>query len=154
MQSEHANWDSLCTNGRFATMRVGGAPYGAIESAALAVKDGRIAWLVPMSDLAGDPRSVAREGHNLAGRWVTPGLVDCHTHLVYGGDRAHEFELRLGGATYEEIARAGGGIRSTVTATRTASEESLIESADKRIAALQAEGVTVVEIKSGYGLDT
>jgi len=154
MPSARANWDSLWTNGRFATMRAGSAPYGAIESAALAVKDGRIAWLGPMSDLAGDPRSVAREVHNLAGRWVTPGLVDCHTHLVYGGDRAHEFELRLGGATYEEIARAGGGIRSTVTATRTASEESLIETADRRLAALQAEGVTVVEVKSGYGLDT
>ena len=82
MPSARANWDSLWTNGRFATMRAGSAPYGAIESAALAVKDGRIAWLGPMSDLAGDPRSVAREVHNLAGRWVTPGLVDCHTHLV------------------------------------------------------------------------
>jgi len=153
MQTERVSWDSLWTNGRFATMRANGAPYGAIEGAALAVKDGRIAWLGPMSDLKGDPRSVAREVHNLGGRWVTPGLVDCHTHIVYGGDRAHEFELRLGGATYEEIARAGGGIRSTVAATRAASEEALVDAADKRIAALQAEGVTVVEIKSGYGLD-
>ena len=153
MRAADMSWDSLWTNGRFATMRANGTPYGAIESAALAVKDGRIAWLGPMADLKGEPRSAAREVHNLGGRWVTPGFVDCHTHIVYGGDRAHEFELRLGGATYEEIARAGGGIRSTVTATRAASEESLIESADKRIAALQAEGVTVVEIKSGYGLD-
>ena len=86
---------------------------------------------------------------------MTPGLIDCHTHLVYGGDRAHEFELRLGGATYEEIARAGGGIRSTVAATRAASEDQLIASArHPPVDALQAEGVTVVEIKSGYGLDT
>src|ERR1700741_4010197 len=124
-------------------MRAGGAPYGAIESAALAVKDGRIAWLGPMAELPGEPRASAREVHNLAGRWVTPGLVDCHTHLVYGGDRAHEFELRLGGATYEEIARAGGGIRSTVAATRAASEDQLIAAADARLSALQAEGDTV-----------
>jgi imidazolonepropionase len=129
-------------------------PYGAVENAAIAVKDGRIAWLGPMADVPGDQRAVAREVHNLVGRWVTPGLIDCHTHLVYGGDRAHEFELRLGGATYEEIARAGGGIRSTVAATRAASEDQLIAAADIRLSALQAEGVTVVEIKSGYGLDT
>jgi imidazolonepropionase len=135
-------------------MRANGVPYGAIENAAIAVKDGRIAWLGPMADVPADQRAAAREVHNLVGRWVTPGLIDCHTHLVYGGDRAHEFELRLGGATYEEIARAGGGIRSTVSATRAASEDELIAAADTRLSALQAEGVTVVEIKSGYGLDT
>jgi imidazolonepropionase len=154
MRSNPPPWDSLWTNGRFATMRASGAPYGAIENAAIAVKDGRIAWLGPMADVPGDQRAAAREVHNLVGRWVTPGLIDCHTHLIYGGDRAHEFELRLGGATYEEIARAGGGIRSTVAATRAASEDQLIASADSRLSALQAEGVTVVEIKSGYGLDT
>ena len=154
MRSNPPPWDSLWTNGRLATMRANGVPYGAIENAAIAVKDGRIAWLGPMADVPGDQRAVAREVHNLVGRWVTPGLIDCHTHLVYGGDRAHEFELRLGGATYEEIARAGGGIRSTVTATRAASEDQLIAAADNRLSALQAEGVTVVEIKSGYGLDT
>jgi imidazolonepropionase len=154
MRSNPPPWDSLWTNGRFATMRSNGAPYGAVENAALAVRDGRIAWLGPMADVPGDQRAVAREVHNLVGRWVTPGLIDCHTHLVYGGDRAHEFELRLGGATYEEIARAGGGIRSTVAATRAASEDQLIAAADTRLSALQAEGVTVVEIKSGYGLDT
>src|SRR5215468_4499823 len=154
MRSNPPPWDSLWTNGRIATMRANGVPYGAIENAALAVKDGRIAWLGPMADVPADQRAAAREVHNLVGRWVTPGLIDCHTHLVYGGDRAHEFELRLGGATYEEIARAGGGIRSTVTATRAASEDQLIAAADTRLSALQAEGVTVVEIKSGYGLDT
>ncbi|MGH6959117.1 MAG: imidazolonepropionase, partial [Dongiaceae bacterium] len=151
-------WDSLWTNGRLATMAAGGTaaanPYGAIEGAAIAVKDGRVAWIGLLADLPGEPARAARQLHNLGGRWVTPGLIDCHTHLVHGGDRAHEFELRLGGATYEEIARAGGGIRSTVAATRTASEEALVDSADLRLRALQAEGVTTVEIKSGYGLDT
>jgi imidazolonepropionase len=154
MRSNPPPWDSLWTHGRLATMRANGVPYGAIENAAIAVKDGRIAWLGSMADVPGDQRAAAREVHNLVGRWVTPGLIDCHTHLVYGGDRANEFELRLGGATYEEIARAGGGIRSTVAATRAATEDHLIASADTRLSALQAEGVTVVEIKSGYGLDT
>lgn len=154
MQGEQRAWDSLWMNGRIATMRPGDKPYGAVESAALAVRDGRIAWLGPMGDLPGEPRKLARDLHNVGGRWLTPGLIDCHTHLVYGGDRAHEFELRLGGATYEEIARAGGGIRSTVAATRAAGEEELLQSAGRRLESLQAEGVTVVEVKSGYGLDT
>jgi imidazolonepropionase len=154
MQNNPAVWDSLWTNGRFATMTANGVAYGAVEGAALAVKDGRIAWLGRLSELSGDPRRAAQELHNLGGRWVTPGLIDCHTHLVYGGDRSAEFELRLTGATYEEIARAGGGIRSTVKATRAASDEELIEAADGRLSTLQSEGVTVVEIKSGYGLDT
>lgn len=154
MANEQRAWDSLWMNGRLATMRMGAGPYGAVDGAALAIRDGRIAWLGPMGDLPGEPRKLARELHNLGGRWVTPGLIDCHTHLVYGGDRAHEFEMRLGGATYEEIARAGGGIRSTVAATRAASEEELVQSAARRLDSLQAEGVTVVEIKSGYGLDT
>jgi imidazolonepropionase len=154
LRSDTPPWDSLWTNGRFATMCETGMPYGAIENASLAVRDGHIAWLGRTADLPGDPRDIARDVHNLEGRWVTPGLIDCHTHLVYGGDRANEFELRLGGATYEEIARAGGGIRSTVSATRAASEAELVGSADVRLAALQAEGVTVVEIKSGYGLNT
>src|SRR5262245_12639165 len=144
-------WDSLWTNGRLATMAPGGSAYGAIESAALAVENGRIAWVGPMHAL---PRAEARKTHDLQGRWLTPGFIDCHTHLVYGGNRAHEFELRLGGATYEEIARAGGGIRSTVAATRAASEQTLIDSALPRVDALQDEGVTTIEIKSGYGLDT
>ncbi len=153
-RSDTPPWDSLWTNGRFATMCESGTAYGALESASLAIRDGRIAWLGRTADLPGAPRDIARDVHNLEGRWVTPGLIDCHTHLVYGGDRANEFELRLGGATYEEIARAGGGIRSTVTATRAASEAELVAAADIRLATLQSEGVTVVEIKSGYGLNT
>ncbi len=97
--------------------------------------------------------SDAAETVKLDGRWITPGLIDCHTHLVYGGDRAHEFELRLKGASYEEIARAGGGIVSTVKATRAASEDELVAQALPRLDALLAEGVTTIEIKSGYGLD-
>ena len=145
-------WDAIWTDGRLATM-AGGAPYGAIEGAAIAVAAGRIAWLGPTAELPGRPEALARERYDLAGRWVTPGLIDCHTHLVYGGDRAEEFELRLGGASYEAIARAGGGIVSTVAATRAADEETLFETARPRLAALLGEGVTTVEIKSGYGLE-
>ncbi|WP_211201137.1 imidazolonepropionase [Bosea sp. BK604] len=126
------------------------APYGAIEDGLIAAKDGRIVWVGARKDA---PAFVARETVDCGGRWITPGLIDCHTHLVYGGDRAHEFELRLQGASYEEIARAGGGILSTVKATRAASEAELFTSADTRLAALMEEGVTSVEIKSGYGLE-
>lgn len=147
-------WDSLWTDARLATMTAGAAPYGAIEPGAIAVRDGRIAWIGPMSALPADAARRTREVRDLDGHWVTPGLVDCHTHLVFGGDRAHEFELRLQGATYEEIARAGGGIRSTVKATRAADEDALAAAAGPRLDALIAEGVTTVEIKSGYGLDT
>src|SRR5688572_26175655 len=126
----------------------GDAPYGAIEDAAIGVTGDRITYVGPRMD-AGP----AKERVDLKQRWVTPGLIDCHTHIVYGGDRANEFELRLKGATYEEIAKAGGGIVSTVKATRAASEEELVASAAKRVAPLLNEGVTVLEIKSGYGLD-
>jgi len=146
-------WDSLWLNGRLATMAAGGAAYGAIEDGAIGIAAGRIAWIGPQAALPAAPGKLAEKVHDLGGRWVTPGLVDCHTHLVHGGDRAQEFELRLQGASYEEIARAGGGIRATVAATRAASEEALYESADRRLAALLAEGVTTIEIKSGYGLD-
>ncbi len=145
-------WDAIWTNGRLATM-CGGAPYGAIEDGAIAVAAGRIAWAGPRAELPGAPEDLARERHDLEERWLTPGLIDCHTHLVYGGDRAAEFELRLEGASYAEIARAGGGIVSTVAATRAASEAKLLDAARPRLAALLAEGVTTVEIKSGYGLD-
>jgi imidazolonepropionase len=150
-------WDDLWLNGRLATMATkgaaSGAAYGAIEDGALAAQDGKIAWVGPARELPGPPESLARERHDLEGRWVTPGLIDCHTHLVYGGDRAREFELRLEGATYEELARAGGGIVSTVKATRQTSEDQLVEGALPRLEALLAEGVTTVEIKSGYGLE-
>lgn len=142
--------DTLITDCRLATMVPGGEPYGAIEDGAILIRDGRIAWVGARADL---PAHQAVETERLDGRWVTPGLIDCHTHLVFGGDRSGEFEQRLGGATYEEIARAGGGIVSSVAATRAASEDELYASALTRLAGLKATGVTTVEIKSGYGLD-
>ena len=143
--------DRLWINARIATMEPAGEPYGAIANGAVGCRGGRIAYL-------GD--SVEASGHDAAevidcqGRWITPGLIDCHTHLVYAGDRAAEFELRLEGASYEKIARAGGGILSTVTATRNAGEDALVRASLPRLDALLAEGVTTVEIKSGYGLET
>ena len=142
--------DRLITDCRLATMAESGTAYGAIEDGALLVRDGRIVWAGARGDL---PAHEAATIDRLDGRWVTPGLVDCHTHLVFGGDRSGEFEQRLGGATYEEIARAGGGIVSSVAATRAASEDALYASAVARLAGLKATGVTTVEIKSGYGLD-
>ena len=143
--------DRLWTNARLATMSPEvAAPYGAIEDGVVASRDGRIVYAGSRAEA---PSFEAGETIDCAGRWITPGLIDCHTHLVYGGDRAHEFELRLQGASYEEIARAGGGILSSVKATRAASEEALFASADRRLAELIREGVTTVEIKSGYGLD-
>lgn len=143
-------FDRLITDCRLAAMTGGGAPYGAVEDGAILVRDGDIAWLGARADL---PEHEAAEIDRLDGRWVTPGLIDCHTHLVFGGDRSGEFEQRLGGATYEEIARAGGGIVSSVCMTREASEDDLVASALKRLEGLKASGVTTVEIKSGYGLD-
>jgi len=142
--------DLLITDCHVATMTEGGQPYGAIEDAAILIGDGRIAWVGQRADL---PVHKVMETDSLGGRWVTPGLIDCHTHLVFGGDRSGEFERRLEGATYEEIARAGGGIVSSVKATREASEDELYASACKRLEGLKATGVTTVEIKSGYGLD-
>ncbi|MGV9010934.1 imidazolonepropionase [Brevundimonas sp.] len=142
--------DRLITDCHIATMVAGSEPYGAIEDGAILILDGRIAWVGPRADL---PAHQVAETDRLDGRWVTPGLIDCHTHLVFGGDRSGEFEQRLGGATYEEIARAGGGIVSSVAATRAASEDELYASALARLEGLKATGVTTVEIKSGYGLD-
>ncbi len=146
-------WDSLLINARLATMVEGKAPYGAVESGALGIANGRIAWLGSLDDLTARPGALAKKIYDLDGRWVTPGLIDCHTHLVYGGDRAGEFEQRLGGASYAEIAKAGGGIISTVKATREADADSLFAASLPRLQALMAEGVTTVEIKSGYGLE-
>lgn len=137
--------DLLLTNARIATMR--GSGLGIIDRGSIGMKDGRIAWVGE-----GKP-DVDCEIRDLGGAWVTPGLIDCHTHLVFAGNRAAEFEMRLKGATYEEIAKAGGGIRSTVNATRAATEDELFTQSAKRLSALIAEGVTTVEIKSGYGLD-
>ena len=147
-------WDKLWIGARIATMTPA-APYGTIAgAAALATAGGRIAWLGPESDLPGRPDALAGEVHDAGGRWITPGLIDCHTHIVHGGERTREFALRLEGASYEDIARAGGGINSTVKATRAASGDELFESAARRLNALRSEGVTTIEIKSGYGLDT
>jgi len=123
---------------------------GIVEKGLLAGRDGRIVYAGPQAEA---PACTAPEVVDCEGRWITPGLVDCHTHIVYGGNRAHEFELRLAGASYEEIARAGGGIVSTMHATRAASEDELVASALPRVDALLREGVTTMEVKSGYGLD-
>ncbi len=142
--------DRLWTGARIATLDPARPGLGLIEDGVIAAHDGRIAWVGPARAM---PGMEAAETIDLGGRWVTPGLIDCHTHLVYAGNRAHEFELRLAGATYEEIARAGGGILSTVKATRAASEDELLAAALPRLDALMAEGVTTIEIKSGYGLE-
>jgi len=142
-------FDALYRHARIATQQGRGA--GIIEDGSLAVLDGSIAWLGPDRDLP--PAASADIDHDCLGALLTPGLIDCHTHLVFAGNRADEFEQRLQGVSYEDIARAGGGIVSTVRATRAASEDDLYSSAADRVAALMAEGVTTVEIKSGYGLD-
>ena len=142
---------TLWRNARLATL-AGDAPWGLVEDGALLVQGDTLAWVGPQAAVPRELRDRVGEDHDLAGALVTPGLVDCHTHLVYGGQRAAEFELRLQGASYEEIARAGGGIRSTVAATRAASDDVLFRSARRRALALMAEGVTTLEIKSGYGL--
>ena len=147
-------WDRLWTGAELATMVPGGEPYGAVRNGAIAVEDGRIAWIGEAADLPGDPETLAGTVHDAGGRWITPGLIDCHTHLVFGGSRAGEFEMRLNGASYEEVARAGGGIVSTMRATREADDETLLEAALPRLGHLIGEGVTTVEVKSGYGLDT
>lgn len=134
-------------------MTDGGNSYGEVKEAALAMSHGKIVWLGKQADLPSyDSEKV--EVIDGKGQWLSPGLIDCHTHLVYGGNRANEFEMRLQGKSYQEIANAGGGIVSTVTATRAASEQQLLEQALPRLQALHAQGVTTLEIKSGYGLDT
>jgi imidazolonepropionase len=140
--------DRIWTNARLATMA--GDGLGVIEAGALANSGGTIVYAGPMDGLPAAPAAAVID---CAGRWITPGLIDCHTHLVHAGNRAREFELRLAGASYEEIARAGGGIVSTMTATRAASEDALVAQALPRLDALLAEGVTTIEIKSGYGLN-
>jgi imidazolonepropionase len=146
-------WDQIWVGANIATMAAGAGPYGSIENAALAVKGERIAWIGPAAE--GQIRAAARNLHvqDARGLWMTPGLIDCHTHLVYGGNRVEEFEKRLCGVSYEDIARAGGGIQSTVQATRAASREQLHASAAVRAKRLMSEGVTTIEVKSGYGLE-
>ncbi|HWU78278.1 MAG TPA: imidazolonepropionase [Rhodanobacter sp.] len=145
-------WNHLLLNATLATF-VGDQPYGLVEQAAIAMHHGRIAWLGRMDALPDAPNMLADTVESLDGALVTPGLIDCHTHLVFGGDRADEFDQRLNGASYEQIARAGGGILSTVGATRDASEDALCVQSLPRARTLLADGVTTLEIKSGYGLD-
>ena len=145
-----ASWDLLLTDAHIATLRHREADYGMIENGALAIADGSIAWLGRHEQLPSRDAAVTR---SLDGRWLTPALIDCHTHLVFAGDRAAEFEQRLAGVSYEDIAAAGGGILSTVKDTRAASVDNLTSAALPRLRSLMQDGVATVEIKSGYGLD-
>ena len=144
------DWDILFTDVHLASMTKGDSDYGIIENAALAIKKGSIAWVGKAADLPKDADPMITRHMN--GVWLTPGLIDCHTHLIFGGNRSAEFEQRLKGATYEEIAKAGGGIQSTVKATREASEEDLFLNAYQYIEDAKRQGITTLEIKSGYGL--
>jgi len=145
-------WDGVLVNARLATL-TGDAGYGAIEDGALGWRDGVLVFAGPRDALPAPPETLASEVVDAQGDWVTPGLIDCHTHVVFGGDRAGEFEQRLQGASYEDIARSGGGIVSTVRATRAASEDDLLAQSLQRARALRDDGVTTLEIKSGYGLN-
>jgi imidazolonepropionase len=144
-------FDRIWHNARIASLREEQPDLGVVEHGVIAARAGRIVFAGNRADFPADADALERI--DCEGRWITPGLVDCHTHLVFGGNRAHEFELRLQGASYEEIARAGGGIVSTVAATRAASEQDLVAGALPRLDALIGEGVTTLEIKSGYGLN-
>jgi imidazolonepropionase len=152
MTAGNGMWDGLAIGVSLATLE-GDAGYGAIADGALGWRDGLLTYVGPRAGLPGDPATLAREVVALDGGWITPGLVDCHTHVVFAGDRAGEFELRLQGASYEAIARAGGGILSTVRAVRAASEDELLAQSLPRARSLLRDGVTTLEIKSGYGLD-
>lgn len=145
------HYDTIWLDARLATMSLSAPGLAVVERGAIAAIAGRIAFVGAATDLPADWDAAERV--ELDGRWVTPGLIDCHTHLLYAGDRAREFELRLAGATYADIARQGGGILSTVTATRAASEDRLVAESLPRLDRLIGEGVTTIEIKSGYGLD-
>ncbi len=144
-------WDRLWTDVHLATMT--DPSLGIVRNGAIAASDGRIAWVGPAAELSAPPDHLAAEVIPCEGAWLTPGLIDCHTHIVFGGDRTGDFRRRLHGESYEQIARAGGGIMSTVRATRAASNEELTASAATRARELSAWGVTTIEVKSGYGLD-
>lgn len=152
MGREEKQPQRIWRNARLATLAEGTPGLGVVEKGAVAASDGRIVYAGPEADLPDATRAGA-EIIDCEGRWITPGLIDCHTHLVYAGNRANEFEMRLAGATYEEVARAGGGIVSSVKSLRAASEDDLVRETLPRLDALIAEGVTTVEVKSGYGLD-
>ena len=153
MSNASNHWDYVWIGADLATMRTGAGAYGAARDAALAVQGGRIAWIGSAVEARSRVAQQPVPSFDATGLWITPGFVDCHTHLVYAGSRAAEFEQRLLGASYEQIARAGGGIQSTVDATRTADRETLLAGTMARARALCAEGVTTLEIKSGYGLE-
>jgi imidazolonepropionase len=150
MQMNANQWDSLWINACIATMQAG---YGLLPNAAIACQNGQIAWLGPMIELPASPSTLAKNVYDLAGKCLTPGLIDCHTHLVYAGNRANEFELLLQGQTYAAIAKSGGGIQATVSATRSISEQDLFTVSLARAQTMLAQGVTTIEIKSGYGLN-
>ena len=167
-KSVEDEWDQVWAGANIATMQSGGAPtggapkggaphggapYGQLEDAAIAIRGERIAWLGSAAEGRRRAAALRLDVQEVKGLWITPGLIDCHTHLVYGGNRVAEFEQRLCGASYEDIARSGGGIQSTVRATRAASSKELCVSARTRLERLMAEGVTTIEIKSGYGLE-
>ena len=149
----NARWDLLLLDAKLATLRDDLGAYGAIEAGAIGVHNGRIVFADSQAKLPGKPNELAASVESVGGRWLTPALIDCHTHLVFAGNRAQEFERRLQGATYEQIAREGGGIVSTVHAVRAASEDELFAQSLPRAQALRADGVATIEIKSGYGLD-
>jgi len=153
MKTGRDRWDQLLLNCRLANARVDGSGYERVDDVAIGIAGHRIVYAGARGDLPAAPDAVADAQVDLGGRLVTPGLIDCHTHLVFAGNRAREFEMRLGGASYEDIARAGGGIVSTVSATRQASDESLFEQSLARARTLLRDGVSCMEIKSGYGLE-
>ncbi len=152
-KSSAEEWDQLWVGARIATMSTGAGAYGELGDAAVAIKGERIAWLGSAAEARRHAAAKNLDVREARGLWITPGLIDCHTHLVYGGNRVAEFEQRLCGVSYEDIARAGGGIQSTVRATRAATASELYQSALVRLRRLMAEGVTTIEIKSGYGLE-
>jgi len=156
-QSSRGEWDRVWINASIATMVAvdgsQGNPYGAAGQTALAVRGDRIAWIGTSDEAQAMARAHGVPVEDCGGAWMLPGLIDCHTHLIYGGSRVEEFEKRLCGVSYEEISRTGGGIQSTVTATRAADGDSLLAAATLRARRLMAEGVTTIEVKSGYGLE-
>jgi imidazolonepropionase len=152
-KSSGKEWDQIWIGANIATMVAGADAYGNLKDAALAVKGERIAWIGPAAEGALKAAALGVPVEDAHGLWMTPGLIDCHTHLVYGGNRVEEFEKRLCGVSYEDIARAGGGIQSTVQATRAATHDELHAAAAIRAQRLMSEGVTTIEVKSGYGLE-
>src|SRR5580704_8523443 len=150
---QQSKWDRVWVGANMATMVPGTEAYGNLLDSALAIAGDRIAWIGPAAEGRARAAEQAIPIEDANGLWITPGLIDCHTHLVYGGNRVEEFEKRLCGVSYEEISRAGGGIQSTVNATRAAAADALYDSALVRAQRLMSEGVTTLEIKSGYGLE-